>query len=75
MKKTLENTSLPEMRDEYDFLPGIRGKYSSRYAKGTNVVVLDPDVAKVFPDAGSVNSSLRALASIIQARQHPTAGK
>jgi hypothetical protein len=49
------------MRDEYDFSPGERGKYARRYAQGTNVVVLDPDVAKVFPNSKSVNVSLRKI--------------
>jgi len=49
------------MRDEYDFSRGKRGKYARRYAEGTNVVVLDPDVAKVFPNSKSVNISLRKI--------------
>ena len=57
------------MRAEYDFSRGVRGKYSRRYAQGANVIVLEPDVAKVFPNAASVNDSLRALAGIIR-RQH-----
>ena len=48
---------------------GVRGKYARRYAQGANVVVLEPDVAKVFPNADAVNDSLRALAGIIR-RQH-----
>ncbi|MCP3997893.1 MAG: hypothetical protein GY722_22960 [bacterium] len=55
-----------EMRPEYDFSQGIRGKYAQRYAEGTNVVVLDADVARVFPDAQAVNRALRALAEIIE---------
>jgi hypothetical protein len=47
------------MRNEYDFSQGERGKYARRYAQGTNVVVLEPDVAKVFSDSKSVNVSLR----------------
>ena len=54
------------MRGEYDFSRGIRGKYARRYAQGANLVVLAPDVARVFPDSESVNSSLRALAGIIR---------
>ena len=54
------------MRAEYDFSRGVRGKYARRYAQGTNVVVLEPDVAKVFPSAEAVNRSLRALADIIR---------
>lgn len=44
-----------EMRDEYDFRGGVRGKYAARYAAGTNVVLLDADVAEVFHDAESVD--------------------
>jgi hypothetical protein len=47
------------MGNEYDFSQGERGKYARRYAQGTNVVVLEPDVAKVFSDSKSVNVSLR----------------
>ena len=53
------------MRDEYDFSGGVRGKYAARYAQGTNIVLLDRDVAEVFPTAEAVNSALRALAGII----------
>jgi len=52
----------PEMRDEYDFSGGVRGKYASRFAKGSNVIVLDPDVAEVFGDGAAVNEALRLLA-------------
>jgi hypothetical protein len=54
----------PEMLAEYDFSKGVRGKYAKRYAEGTNVVVLAPDVAAAFPDADSVNEALRALLKI-----------
>lgn len=57
-----------ELRDEYDFSGGVRGKYADSYADGTNVVLLDSDVAKVFPDSESVNRALRALVTIIQER-------
>jgi hypothetical protein len=56
----------PEMQDEYDFSRGIRGKYAGRYAEGSNVVVLSPDVAEAFPDSDAVNEALRALAAIAQ---------
>ena len=55
-----------EMLDEYDFSGGVRGKYVDRFPKGSNVVVLEPDVAQVFTDSESVNQALRALAGIIQ---------
>lgn len=44
-----------------DFSQGIRGKYYSRYLKGTNTVVLEPEVAKMFPDSESVNDALKTL--------------
>lgn len=53
-----------EVLPEYDFRTGERGKYAARYAQGTNVVVLDPDVAAVFPTAEAVNAALRALADV-----------
>jgi hypothetical protein len=49
----------PDIRPEYDFSGGVRGKYAERYARGTNVVVLDPDVAAAFPTAEAVNNALR----------------
>lgn len=69
MKKATENKNGSEMREEYDFSRGQRGKYARRYSQGTKVVVLDPDVAKVFPNAATVNDSLRALAGIIRKSQ------
>jgi hypothetical protein len=55
-----------EMLPEYDFSAGVRGKYASRFAKDTIMVVLDPDVAEVFPDPNSVNKALRAVGYIIR---------
>ena len=49
------------MRPEYDFSKGVRGKYAKRYAEGTNVVLLAPDVARVFKNSDAVNSALRGL--------------
>jgi len=57
MKKDKENDQ--EMRDEYDFSKGVRGKYAKRFAKGSNVVVLDPDVAARFTTSKAVNDVLR----------------
>jgi len=57
------------MRKEYDFSKGIRGKYAKAYKEGTNVVLLDPDVAKVFRTPTSVNQALRSLAGIIKAQK------
>ncbi len=61
MKKASEDE---EMLDEYDFSQGVRGKYAKRYHQGSNVVVLDTDVAERFPNSQSVNRALRALANI-----------
>jgi hypothetical protein len=50
-----------EMRDEYDFSDGVRNKYAARFREGSNVVVLDPDVAAEFPTQEAVNKALRVL--------------
>lgn len=53
-----------EMLDEYDFSKGVRGKYAKRYHQGTNVVVLDPDVADEYPNSEAVNQALRSLSAL-----------
>ncbi|MEL6553055.1 MAG: hypothetical protein AAFQ63_06250 [Cyanobacteria bacterium J06621_11] len=63
-----------ELRPEYDFSQmtgGIKGKYVEKYQAGTNLILLDPDVAEAFPTADSVNEALRLLLKISQ-RQQPT---
>ncbi len=57
------------MRPEYDFSKGVRGKHAVRYAAGTNVVVLEPDVAAEFRTAEDVNETLRAVAAILRRRK------
>lgn len=52
------------MISSYDFSKGKRGKYAARYARGTNIVRLEPDVAALFPDAKSVNKALRLAAEL-----------
>jgi len=52
------------MREEYDFSGGVRGKYVDRYRRGTNVALLDPELAEAFPDSKSVNDALRALLAV-----------
>ena len=71
MKKTPDDDMLPE----YDFSRGVRGKYAARMAKGSNVVVLDRDVQKLFPDSASVNKALRALAQAVAAAKKPVSRK
>jgi hypothetical protein len=61
------------MLPEYSLKGAVRGKYAQRYAEGTNLIPLDPDVLAVFPDAEAVNSALRALAAIIRDRAHAAA--
>jgi hypothetical protein len=51
-----------EMRSEYDFSNAVRtGKYADRFEHGTNLVLLEPDVYKAFPDSESVNDALRLI--------------
>ena len=65
-----------ELRSEYDFSKmkgGVRGKYVERYQAGTNVVLLDPDVAQAFPTSEAVNEALRMLMQIAQRQKLNTA--
>ncbi len=66
MKKPSIKNADKDLQPEYDFSAGVRGKYFRRYQRGANVVVLEPDVARFFPNAETVNDSLRALAGIIR---------
>jgi hypothetical protein len=54
------------LRSEYDFSRAVRGATASRYARGADIVVVDPKVLDVFPDGASVNEALRALAPVIR---------
>ena len=64
MSQGSEATTNNDMRPEYDFSGGVRGKYYDAYLKSSNIVVLDPDVASIFRDSASVNEALRLLAKI-----------
>lgn len=84
MKKTFskrQRTRRPGADDilpEYDFSGAVRNKYASRYAVGSAVVVLDPDVAAAFPNSREANEALRALAGIIKkhgTRRSPSRAK
>ena len=57
-----------DLLPEYDFTGAVRGKYYERYREGTNVVLLDPDVAAVFRDSVAVNDALRLLVSVAEAK-------
>ena len=63
-----------DMRPEYDFTGGVRGKHLAQYADSSNVVVLDPDVAKAFPNAAAVNRALRELMTIAQRSRRTRSG-
>ncbi len=68
MKKPKSGKQDADIRAEYDFSHGIRGKYAERYTEGNNLVMLDPDLLRIFPDSESVNDALHALAEIIRKR-------
>jgi hypothetical protein len=64
MSQEPETTIDDEMRPEYDFSGGVRGKYYEAYKQATNIIVLEPDVAEVFRDSAAVNEALRLLTKI-----------
>lgn len=61
MKKKSRRSEERSMKSNYDFSQAIRGKYARRYTQGANVVIMEPDVAKVFPTSKAVNTSLRKI--------------
>ena len=65
-----ERVDADEILPEYDFKCSSPNKFASRYAEGSAVVVLEPDVAAAFPSSGEANEALRALAGIIQKHRH-----
>ena len=77
MNRKANTKAVDDMRPEYDFSGGVRGKFYKEYKKGTNVVLLDPDVAEVFPDSRAVNQALRVLAQLAkrQAKTKPKKAK
>jgi len=71
MKKANKKEMADDLRPEYDLSKlrgGVRGKYARRFQKGTNLVLLSPDIAKYFPDEQSVNDALRSLVGIAKAK-------
>ncbi|MFH1707816.1 MAG: hypothetical protein ABIF71_07850 [Planctomycetota bacterium] len=66
MKKAAkDDTMLPQ----YDFSRGVRGKYAKRYHQESNIVVLDPDMAKRFPNSEAVNQALRTLTRVLAGKR------
>jgi hypothetical protein len=76
MKRKSEGEKVDELRPEYDLAEllkdGAQGKYAKRYHEGTNLVVLDPDIARAFPSDAAVNETLRL---VIQLTRLPSVGK
>ena len=71
----MKTTETDDLRPNYDFSGGVRGKYAGRLAKGANVVVLDRDVAKIFPTSKAVNDALRVLAEAGKRHAKPKAAR
>ncbi len=75
MKKAPINNKADELRPEYDLsklMGGVRGKYYERARARTNLVLIEPDLANVFPDTDAVNRALRLLADTAVAAAGPT---
>jgi hypothetical protein len=75
MKKQTELND--ELRPEYDIKPllkeGVRGKYAARYNAGTNLVLLEPDVAKAFPNEKAVNEALKLVIKLTKIQENANA--
>ncbi len=75
MKKKASKTSIDDLRPEYDFdySKAVRGKYYRRLLQeGSNVIVLDPEIAEAFQDSASVNEALRSLLAITRSTKRLT---
>ena len=75
MKKKTELND--ELRPEYDMKSllkgGVRGKYAARYRAGTNLVLLEPEVAKAFPNEKAVNEALKLVMKLKQVQENASA--
>ena len=72
--KKVTSKKKDELRKEYDLAtlgPGVKGKYHDRFLEGTNLVLLDPDIAEAFPSAKDVNDTLRVLVTVASKRVRP----
>ena len=74
-KQTRRKQSEADTRPEYDFSKGVRGKHTAKYAEGTNVVVLEPDVAREFRTTEQVNETLRAVSKMLQQHRERAGSK
>ena len=68
MSQRRRTNSEDDLLPEYDFTGAVRGKYYERYRQGTNVVLLDPDVAAAFRDSAAVTDALRLMISLAEAK-------
>lgn len=68
-RRKQQSSGRDTMRPAYDFSEAVRGATAARYAQGTNVVVIDPEILDVFPTSTSVNEALRALAPVLRLRR------
>jgi len=74
MKRATKNNQKADLLDEYDFSKGVRGKYAKRFAEGSNLILLAPDLTPFFPDSESVNEALRALVTLARKSTEKSAG-
>lgn len=72
MSPQIHPSDSDEMRPEYDFSQGVRGRHYQAYQAGTNVVFLEPDLTEAFPDSASVNQALRLLVRLAKTKTVPT---
>ena len=71
MKKDINHEMDDELRPEYNLAQlqgGVKGKYAERFHQGTNLVLLEPDVAQAFPNSQSVNEALRLLLKLAKSQ-------
>ena len=69
----MNNDSKDELKEEYDLSKlknRVRGKYAERYRQGTNLVLLEPEVAEAFPDSEAVNNALKMLMEVAKNQKH-----
>jgi len=71
MSRKMRAEENEEMLPEYDFAHGVRGKHHAAYAAGTNVVFLELDVARIFPDSASGNRVLQLLVELAKENVAP----
>jgi len=74
MKKSDRRLNSGDMGVKYDFSGGVRGKYAKSFAKGTNLMAIDPELAKIYKNSEAVNRALRLLAELARGQTKRSAG-